>query len=167
MNNLEALNKGFKHLVSKNKDPVVIQNINGYEEEVILHLNAPARDEDLSILLEKISYKLPKDYEDFLRITNGCMLFGEENELYNVDTVIEQKDIIDLTYEKSELLNVAYILQDYIIINLEEAAQGKSEYVYVIDSYSPIEYLRSLKCDFQTWLDRFIVSQGNKYWDWI
>ena len=172
VNNSEAYNKGLKFLKSKyhyvsNRKSVVIQNIEGYEEEVILYFNAPANDEDLLMLTEITRYKLPKDYEDFLRTTNGCKLYGEENDLYGINDVIEQKKVIDSTYEISDFLNVAYILQDNILINLKEAAEGKTEYMYIIDSCSPIDYLRSLKCDFHTWLDRFIVCQGNKYWEWM
>ncbi|GAK40700.1 hypothetical protein TCA2_3190 [Paenibacillus sp. TCA20] len=71
--------------------------------------------------------------------------------------MLTQKEIINSNYGKPELLNVAYILQDYIFMNLQEAEEGKPTYMYVKYCYSPVEYMRSLNCDFQTWLDRFIV----------
>ena len=65
-----------------------------------------------------------------------------------------------------EYMNVAYILGDYIKLNLKEVTAGKEHYMYVVDAISSIDSMRSIHCDFETWLDRFIVCQGEKYWDW-
>ncbi|MGG3509698.1 SMI1/KNR4 family protein [Paenibacillus lautus] len=165
MNNSDAYYNELINLMNSNSDSLVIQNTEGINGEIVLHFNKQATEEELATLSEKIGRGIPKDYEEFLRITNGCRLFGEENDLYSVDTVIEQKIITDSTYEKPELLNVACILQDYIFVDLKKVASGSSEYMHVIDMYSPLEYMRSLNCDFKTWLDRLIESKGNKYWE--
>ncbi|WP_175415356.1 SMI1/KNR4 family protein [Paenibacillus algicola] len=165
------LNKVLRYQVCKHKqsliNKVVIQNIEGFEEEVPLIFNDPVPDDLLVNAVKLISYKLPIDYVDFLKTTNGCMLFDQENSLYSIEAVLETKDVTDSTYGLPELLIVAYILQDYIMINLKEVAEGKQDYMYTIDAYSPIDCLKSLNCDFQTWLNRFILCQGNKYWEWL
>ncbi|MFD2700802.1 SMI1/KNR4 family protein [Paenibacillus shunpengii] len=176
MSTYNTFNKGLKGLITRTGDINYRErayNIDGIEEMYTFKFNSPVSTDIIaSKLLVNLEFKLPLDYEDFLSTTDGCRLFehsqdGSEHDIYGLNEVLTQKEIIDSTYEKPELLNVAYILQDYIFINLKEASEGKPTYMYVNDCYSPLEYMRSLNCDFQTWLDRFIVCQGNKYWDWL
>ncbi len=55
---------------------------------------------------------------------------------------------------------------DHILIDLEDVRAGKPEYVYVVDCMDNFDYACSLYCDFQTWIDRVVRAQGNKYWTW-
>ncbi|MEK5056887.1 hypothetical protein BK126_18850 [Paenibacillus sp. FSL H7-0326] len=176
MSTNNTLNQGLRGLITRTRNnnySASIYNIDGIEEKYTFKFNIPVSNDIIaSKLLVNLNYQLPLDYEDFLRTTDGCRLFehpqdGSEHDIYGLNEVLTQKEIIDSTYEKPELLNVAYILQDYIFINLKEVSEGRPTYMYVNDCYSPIEYMRSLNCDFQTWLDRFIVCQGNKYWNWL
>ncbi|NMO95006.1 SMI1/KNR4 family protein [Paenibacillus lemnae] len=168
-------NKCLKNLINRyhneNKE-MIIQHIEGNFETTTFIFNDPVNDHDLGNFQQKIKRKLPDDYLDFLQTTNGCWLFnhvedGSENQLFNLKELEEHRDIFESAYETPDLLGVSYILHDYIVINLQDVKDGKDNYMYVLDSSAPLEYMKSLNCSFESWLDRFIVCQGQKYWEWV
>lgn len=146
--------------------------INGTEREVVFRFNPPGEEQEIMALQKNFGYWLPADYIDFLKTCNGCRLFehpqyGSENLLYSVEEVLESKAVMDAHYEfPEEYMNVAYILGDYIKLNLKDVAAGKEHYMYVVGASSSIDCMKSLHCNFETWLNRFIICQGEKYWDW-
>lgn len=126
----------------------------------------PASEEEISRLLSIYS-PLPEDYMKFLSITNGMRPFEDvdwssENNIFSTSDLMFANE----PYASSSWLIVAVICDDCILINLDDVANNKTEYMYL--TVGPCDFIdaRSLYCDFQTWLDRFIMAQGNKYWTW-
>ncbi|MDP4145790.1 MAG: hypothetical protein Q8936_15095 [Bacillota bacterium] len=74
--------------------------------------------------------------------------------------------------EQIRLDNVAPISEDFypigsyvdlgqIVINSKRVQQGRKDYIF-LSSDEIIDF----KCDFKTWLDRMIITQGINYWEW-
>lgn len=51
---------------------------------------------------------------------------------------------------------------DYIFIDSEKVSKENNNYLI----YNQMGDLLSLDLNFETWIDRFIVSQGSRYWLW-
>ncbi|TVX85955.1 SMI1/KNR4 family protein [Paenibacillus agilis] len=144
----------------------VVLREEGNNFESICVFQDSATSHDISRLLEKYP-DMPKDYLEFLSVTNGLAPFTETDffgggDIYRINSVIE----FNAPIKHPTRVSVAYISDDYIIIDLDDVRSGKSEYMYVLESISDYDDARSLYCDFQTWFDRYIMAQGNKYWTW-
>ncbi|HWO75526.1 MAG TPA: SMI1/KNR4 family protein [Bacillus sp. (in: firmicutes)] len=139
--------------------------------EIVPHVcsfKSPATAEDINLLETTTGFKLPDDYRNFLETCNGCSLFdhhlyGGEAKLYSAQEVIER---YHSRPDVKNLLQVAWIYQDILVIDFDKVAAGEKEYMFVKQSGSFYRPGRSLFCNFETWLDRFISSNGSKYWGW-
>ncbi|MEF2246343.1 SMI1/KNR4 family protein [Paenibacillus sp. IITD108] len=134
-----------------------------YDSELIFY--EPSSSE-ISRLLESYS-PLPEDYLKFLSITNGFRPFSNvgcsgEIDIFSIDEIFRTNEPYDNPFK----LIVACVYDDNIIIDIEAVAKGKNDYMYLTEGPCDFDDARSLYCDFQTWLDRFVMSQGNKYWTW-
>ncbi|MBD8498639.1 SMI1/KNR4 family protein [Paenibacillus arenosi] len=143
-----------------------IQCNEGYVYDSELKFYDPSSDNDISLLLESYS-PLPEDYLKFLSITNGFRPFSNvecsgEIEIFSIDEILSSNE----PYDDPTKVIVACVYNDYFIIDTEAVAQGKKDYMYLLEGISDFDDARSLYCDFQTWLDRFVMAQGNKYWTW-
>lgn len=74
----------------------------------------------------------------------------------------------DINYYKSAYDKSWYMIGyykgygDYLFIDSEKVANG--DYDYLI--YVQVGDIQRLSMNFETWLDRFIVAQGARYWLW-
>ncbi|UHA72060.1 SMI1/KNR4 family protein [Paenibacillus sp. 481] len=139
---------------------------NGYLIDSVIKLTNPASSESISWLTERYP-SWPEDYLNFLSITNGCRLFEDvvysgENEIFSAEEVLETNS----HYNHPSKIIVAYICGDHIFIDSEDVKNSGGQYMYVSEGGVDFDDARSLYCDFQTWLDRFVMAQGNKYWTW-
>ncbi|TVX93732.1 SMI1/KNR4 family protein [Paenibacillus agilis] len=160
---VEEVLKSLAELYSEGSRKVSAENGNLIESELKLY---PASSDSVSLLTERYS-PLPEDYLKFLSITNGCRLFedvvyGGENDIFSAEEVLETNS----HYNHPSRIIVAYINGDHIFIDLEDVKAGRTEYMYVYEGGVDFDDASSLYCDFQTWLDRFVMAQGNKYWTW-
>ncbi|AFH62872.1 SMI1/KNR4 family protein [Paenibacillus caseinilyticus] len=144
-----------------------IQLQEGYRAKTTCKFNIPALAEDLLSFQKGLGYKLPEDYYNFLTICNGCSLFdhpqyGGEAYLY------PWQDIAQFTYEEPDegYLKIAYIYQDNIVINLNAYNEGNNNYLMVKRHTEHFHEARPLMMNFELWFDRFIMSQGEKFWNW-
>ena len=131
----------FSHLSCSYKIPVDVSEISKFE----------------------IKYKcvVPKDYKEFLLISNGMRfeIAGELN-LFCLEEVIE---ILKTINYKEGIYPIGFVLDDYVVIKSDEIHSGK--YVYVGDCYCRDEYF-SLEADFETFLDRYFIANACNYWRW-
>lgn len=51
---------------------------------------------------------------------------------------------------------------DYLFIDSEKVAKCEDDYLI----YVQVGDIQRLSMNFETWLDRFIVTQGARYWLW-
>lgn len=131
------------------------------------HFNPPAIDEEIHKLTIHFSSEFPYDYIQFLKCCNGASLFenpqyGGENIIYSIDDVILYNDT---TYQLDKIV-VANIVDDRIVIDLSRWRNGEEHYLLLCESMNPVDLTSSFYCNFETWLERFIIAQGSKFWYW-
>ena len=124
-----------------------------------------ASEEKIRDLSNFFSTPLPPDYIKFLRFCNGASLFehpeyGGENFLYSAQDVIYYNEASD------RKIIVANILDDQIIIDLDRWQSGNMEYLLLGESFDPAEAAGRFYSNFEIWLERFVISQGTKFWYW-
>jgi hypothetical protein len=130
-------------------------------------LKPPATKEQIQRLINHFSSEFPPDYLQYLDCCNGASLFedlqyGGENILYSVDQVILAND----TIEHNGRIAIANICDDRILIDLNLWKKGEDQYLLLCESTNPVEWSGKFCCNFETWLERFLLAQGEKYWYW-
>lgn len=161
--------EAFKKRLEQHNGEIDVQQMDGSGEIVKMssRFHPPATKEMIDELKNHFSSELPPDYVAFLESCNGAVLYihpqyGSENLLFSVGEILGRSWVNDYP----DKMEVAYILDDRIVIDLEKWRNGDEHYLYLCESLSPLDDVRSLYCNFETWLERFIISQGNKYWYW-
>lgn len=116
---------------------------------------------------------LPQDYKEFLKMHNGATLFGNQSgdlsiNLYSIDELNEFNDGVNIEKNPDEFyITIGSCDGGYIKIvlaNYENNTSRESKYLYIFNYY----FLEDIKLNtnFETWLDRVIITQGNVYWEW-
>jgi len=164
---LTSLNKRLEK-----EKTITIQRENGEILDVTCERNIPVTDQELKEFSLKINHILPKDFCSFLKLCNGGKLFsdgvdyfelfnlkGIQNYLNEWDTNINYKS----AYNKNWYMIGYYKgYGDYLFIDSEKVANGDNDYLI----YVQVGDIQRLSMNFETWLDRFIVAQGARYWLW-
>jgi hypothetical protein len=139
----------------------------GYITDATCKFNDPANEVELTQYINELGYKLPEDYNEFLLITNGCRLFdhpkyGGESYLYS------WQDINNFTYEEPNegYLKIGYIYQDNLVIDLKAYNEGDNDYLLIKGHIDQFNESQKLNMNFEMWFDRFVISQGTKFWEW-
>lgn len=145
-----------------------VQSEQGYTYDAMCTFNKPATDAEIIEFEEKTGFLLPDDYKAFLKITNGCRLFehveyGGETELFSLEQIIEYNSHLDPC---DGCFNIAYIYQDHIGINSDLHREGNPHYLFWKGHIDSFQEALPLQSNFELWLDRFIISQGVKFWWW-
>lgn len=146
---------------------MTIQGENGRVEEVSFSFNEPAADREIQDFIRHTGFRLPDDYQAFLRLHNGATLFkpwfGGQMELCSLPEVEKKMGIVGFFPEPWYPVGC----QDghFLIIDADKVNRGERDYLMWWDS-SQVKDARHLGLNFALWLDRFIVSQGARFWDW-
>lgn len=166
---------GLKKRLSIN-NTIVIQNEDGYVEEVLVKFNPPISIEEIDKFEKTNNITLPDSYKEFLQITNGATLFKDMKYGQWGCNILS----IDELYKKTNYLrDVGFLIKDCWLIFAEWLGDGdillfdldkikKLSKDYILDGdegYNSIKW-EYIKGDFEDWIDRLIVSQGSKYWRW-
>lgn len=160
--------EGLRKRLAASNQTIPIQDLDGEIEGYTCTFNPPASGSEIDQLESEIGCTLPVDYREFLETCNGCSLFnhplfGGENRLHSMQEILHLHNSRE---ENKHLLKIAYIYQDHIVIHLEKASKGDSDYLFVKQFASLHLPGGNLHCNFDTWLYRFISTNGAKYWDW-
>lgn len=125
------------------------------------NLNKGATDREISYLENKISYKIPSDYKNFLEYTNGLGFHHFDAEILNINEILSCYETFDYP---DYMLVIATCMssQFHIAINLLSSEENK---IYVVDPIGD-EFLMSLECNFTEFFNRFITSYGSDFWNW-
>ncbi|SDW33347.1 SMI1 / KNR4 family (SUKH-1) [Marininema mesophilum] len=159
----ELISKTLQALKSRlnSQKRLQIQQEGGYLEEVACGFNDPATMEELIAFQQKTGWTLPKDYEQFLLLHNGAFLF-DDLDLLSLNKIIE--------YHTDDLpkyvMPIAYYLDSRFVIDTQQYTQGNKDYLVWMDSVLPFEDGTYLNMNFELWLDRLTIAQGEKYWQW-
>lgn len=154
----------FKQWSDRNQGRIEIINRNGLE--IGLNKFKPAAsDEKIKDLTDFFSSQFPSDYINFLRFCNGASLF-EDLEYGGVNFFYSVSEVIHYNEATERKIVVANILDDRIIIDLDRWQSGTEEYLLLSEDMYSKEHTGSFYSNFETWLERFVISQGEKFWYW-
>ncbi|MEM1504800.1 SMI1/KNR4 family protein [Domibacillus sp. 8LH] len=158
----------LKKRLEQNDNVIDVQSERGHVYKAKCTFNHPASDEEIANFENKTGLILPPDYKAFLRITNGCQLFddvehGGEIELYSLEQILELNEYYD---ELDGCYDIAYIHQDNIVINSKLYSENQKNYLLWKDHTEQFTEAQPLQMNFELWMDRFIMSQGEKFWWW-
>ncbi len=157
-----AIEKTLKAMVEidKNKPSAYIGE--GQFDTLYLDFKKPATEADIVNFEEITGCVLPEDYKKFLLFTNGLIFFrAGDFRLFGIDEVIEVQRGMDY---KNGVYAIGCILEDYIVINSDEVNSGR--YLYYGPAVSSSDF-RAFGHNFEIFLDRLLMSQIEKYWDWF
>lgn len=151
---------------------LTLQRESGEILKVSCELNKPATDNEIASFIKKTNYNLPNDFKAFLKLHNGAKLFSDGIDYLEIFS-LEQMEKYHQEYKTNKNYQGAYNdtwfmiayykgYGDYIFIDSEKASKENNDYLI----YNQMGDLLSLDLNFETWIDRFIVSQGSRYWLW-
>ncbi|MEK4628572.1 MAG: SMI1/KNR4 family protein [Solibacillus sp.] len=160
--------KALQTRLAENKNMIQVQVEGGDVFNATCTFHPPATENEILDFERQTGYRLPADYKNFLKISNGCRLFdhvtyGGEIQLYSLQELIDYNQVYD-AFEGC--FTIASVYQDHIVINSKHVLQNKQYYLYWKGSIESFEDARPLSINFETWLDRIIVCQGTKFWLW-
>lgn len=121
------------------------------------HLNSEAVFKEL---ISQIEYPLPKDYLEFLTITDGVFHINQSI-LCSLGEVLMYYDE-DFHYNRNLIVVATYCADVHICINLTEK---DDKYMYITEVMG-MKKAYSLGCNFTEFLNRFINCYGTCFWEW-
>jgi hypothetical protein len=119
---------------------------------------------------ENENSKLPEDYKAFLTLHNGARIYesigedggklGDGLEIFSLNEIKEHQEI---EYLSEHGIPIAHLLNDcYLILDTEKLKVGDPNYLNIMEFTD----LSSLNLNFEIFLDRYIISQGEAFWSW-
>lgn len=145
-----------------NNNKTLLQSTNGYCYTGQCTFNEPTTDEAIDKFIAKTGWSIPEEYREFLLIHNGAYFFS-----YEYGGACGLNSLEQIIFD-----NVAPISKDFypigsycdlgqIVINSKRVMEGRKDYMF-LSSDEIIDF----KCDFKTWFDRMIITEGINYWEW-
>ncbi|SFX31421.1 SMI1 / KNR4 family (SUKH-1) [Thermoactinomyces sp. DSM 45891] len=140
-----------------------IVNERGTKWSVSFKFNEPVHPNVLSDF-ESEYFRLPPDYKNFLLISNGATMFTPEfgggYEIHSLDKMKEIKNYHD--YLPTEWWPIVSIVDGDYFVNSTKPDQ--QDYLYL--SNAIVDESQKMNMTFELWLDRLVVAQGSKFWEW-
>ncbi|HBZ79357.1 MAG TPA: hypothetical protein DEP07_03155 [Brevibacillus sp.] len=134
--------------------------------DVEFRWNNPASKEEIESFTEKTGWVLPESYKEFLSMHNGAGLFISETHqfcLHSIEEIMQYHASRDNTFPPSWYhMGTFYGHGEYMYIDSEKVKNGREDYIIIIGVGERTELLEG----FERWLDRLILSQGNRFWSW-
>lgn len=165
---IEATINGLKQRL--NSDGTLnVQREEGYVFQAKCTFNSPVTEEEIHQFEKDTNWKLPMSFKQFLLKNNGARLFkhvkcGGGYELLGLDEIRDNH----LDYMPEKWYPISINNGDYLFIDSSKVEKGKDDYLVYFEHDSDIcpENGRRILLNFETWLDRLIVSQGAEFWSW-
>ncbi|WP_208589710.1 SMI1/KNR4 family protein [Gracilibacillus suaedae] len=151
---------GLKQRLNSDGTITIQQEVGGIFELPCSFQN-PATKEQIENFQSEHDWILPKDYQNFLLEHNGARIF-EDLDLYSLEELITFKD----PNLPEGCFCIASFLDNRIIIDTRVYKKGINDYLFCLDSVDGFEDAIKLNANFELWLDRLIIAQGVKYWEW-
>lgn len=124
--------------------------------------NPPINDDEICNFEKIFSCKIPDDFKEFLKISNGLSFFNSSDfQLYSLNQIKEK--LLENDYLKG-VYPIGYFLEDEILIKSDEI--NNDYYIYVGDVYSIDEFYK-IEYNFTLFLDRLLSSNINNFWRWF
>ncbi|MDM5283702.1 SMI1/KNR4 family protein [Peribacillus castrilensis] len=160
---------GLKKLLNSN-DQMKIISYEGEVREITCSFNSEAVTAEIEKFENENSIKLPEDYKEFLTLHNGARIYesieedgeklGDGLEIFSLDEIKQYQEI---EYLSEHGIPIAHLLNDcYLILDTEKLKSGDPNYLNILE----FTELSSLNLNFEIFLDRYIISQGEAFWSW-
>jgi hypothetical protein len=160
---------GLKKLLNTN-DQMKIISYEGEVREITCSFNSEAVASEIEKFENENSIKLPEDYKAFLTLHNGARIYesidedgdklGDGLEIFSLDEIKEYQEI---EYLSEHGIPIAHLLEDcYLILDTDKLKGGDPNYLNIMEFTD----LSSLNLNFEIFLDRYIISQGEAFWSW-
>jgi len=158
------------------RNTLQVQNEDGFVGVVGFEWNSSVTDIEISKFEKENSLQLPESYKEFLRISNGAILFKDMQYSQWGCKILGLEDLISTTKKVTEWgykLNPSWLVYatwlgdvDLLIFDLDKYASKERNYIIDGEQGEPVGNWCNIKGDFSKWIDRLIISQGAKYWRW-
>lgn len=153
-----------------------IQNEGGHLSQAGFEWNKNATSLEIHRFEVSNQIVLPEEYKEFLKTTNGALMFKDIHFGQWGCNILGLKDLLNVTRKKIEegyRLNSNWIVFatwlgdcDILVFDLKKYKAGVRNYIIDGDQgYQTNEWVY-IKGGFSQWIDRLIVAQGSKYWRW-
>lgn len=162
---LEALKK----VICNNKNVRIQRNL-GFQLSCTFSFSKPVSLKEIEDFEAETDFKLPDDYKFFLSLHNGMELYKdvEESEphwhIYGVDEIL---DALEKFPTPENVYVIAKFSETLICVNSDYVKQGRKDYIFDHSIYTSARDIGDpLNLNFELWLDRLLVSQGDHFWLW-
>jgi hypothetical protein len=136
--------------------------------DVACSFNSPIDLKEIEIFEKENHMKLPEDYKTFLTLHNGARIFqltDEEGQkiggglkIFSLDEIKELQEI-EMFNEMG--IPIANLLEDcYLYLDIDKLKEGNPNYLNILEFVD----LSPLNLNFETFLDRYIISKGEIFW---
>lgn len=160
---------GLKQLLDNNEQMKTISE-EGEVYTVSCSFNAPIKITEVEMFESEHDIKLPEDYKALLTLHNGARIYesidedgdklGDGLAIFSLDEIKEYQEI---EYLSEHGIPIAHLLNDcYLILDTEKLKSGNPNYLCIME----FTELSSLNLNFEIFLDRYIISQGEVFWSW-
>jgi hypothetical protein len=133
----------------------------------------PASERECEDFVSNTGLVLPPDFKDFLTLSNGGRLFGLPEwgggiiiySLIEVATAHAQLEgfLPVGVYPIGDDNGEEYLLIDTRVTNFGDR---ESNYLFWTSALKLSNPTMNLQSNFEIWLERLVLAQGNKFWDW-
>jgi hypothetical protein len=153
----------LKTRLENNDNSLLVQLENGAVEKRYFTFNPPANRGCIESFFANNNWYIPSDYFNFLLMHNGAKLF-DDMDLLSIEEI--PNVINEYGYMFPEhCYPIGYFNSAVIFIDSNMVGK-ESDYLYWQSCIDAFDERISLRINFETWLDLFIVSQGSEFWFW-
>ena len=136
----------------------------GYAELSKCFFRPPATQNEIDSFFDELNLALPNDFRQFLLIHNGAVLF--DFEIFGYQQIF--KHYIQWGYK--ELIPQGWYPigcdnGDMLFIDSNKCGDRESTYLYWTECLF-VDSAIDIKMNFERWLERFCICNGEKYWLW-
>ncbi|MCR6095407.1 hypothetical protein HXA31_11675 [Salipaludibacillus agaradhaerens] len=158
---------GLKKRLGENES-IDVQNKKGLVRSLKCTFKPSVTDDKINDFKNKTpELPLPKDLEVFYKMSNGLDLFVDD---YGGGIFIFPiEDVNDNLYpliKENGFYPVAHHRDiGYTVVKIQDIEEGNPNYLYFLDD-AMIDPAYPLNMNFELWLERLILAQGNQFWTW-
>jgi hypothetical protein len=143
--------------------------------KTLCHFSPPASPEKIQALENRLGMPLPDDYRRFLTLHDGAQLFNQvcsfeptgEIELGGGLWIFSLAEIDACDFKSPEgWVPVASYSKIIVIIDCNRYHNGTQNYLLVKTEEEPFYEANKIHCNFDLWLERMILTGGEKFWEW-
>jgi hypothetical protein len=120
---------------------------------------------DIAELENCNSLILPKDYIEFLKVSDGAKLYIDNYHgsqplltLYSLKEILKEKAFYENSLHEKNMYPIATLLDRSDLLVNQVALNKGNPYLLLADGTKEFDY------GFQEWLDKFFIAQGNEFW---